>query len=240
MDIKNLIIVVSFLLISYSYGQSKGSIEVEVTYKKALINNKGKSKTPIKFVNDLSYKLIANDSVALFKRNESMKTDTEFDNSYRLATRGGNGIYYKNRRKKIKLRQVETAGELFLITYPYNEWNIELTRETKKIDQYTCYKAILTKDEYSSIQKKKVKIKAIVWYTPEIPLPFGVAGFDGLPGLVLEVTKGGTYIVVDNIKFKTNNSKTKILPPKGGIEVTVKGYNEKLLELFKKIRKRKN
>lgn len=238
MNIKNLIIVSIFLLISYSHAQS--NISIEVTYKKALMSNKDKSKTPPKFIRHLSYKLIANDSVALFKRDESMKNDTEFDNSYRIATRGGNGIYYKNRKKKIKLRQVETSGELFLIKYPYNEWNIELTSETKKIDKYTCYKAILMKDDYNSILKKKIKVKAIVWYAPEIPLPFGPGGYDGLPGLVMEIERGGIYIVADSIKFTTNDSKNKILPPKGGIEVTAQEYNDKLFELFEKMRKRKN
>lgn len=233
MNFKKIIVLISFLTISISFAQS--NISIEVVYKKAMKSNEDKSNTPPKVVKGLSYLLKANDSVSTYSYVETMTNEAELDKIGKIARRGGNGIYYKNRVREIKLRKLDFLGEVFLITYPYNEWDIELKNETKKIGKYTCYKAILKADDYNPILKKKSELIREVWYTPEIPLPFGPAGYDGLPGLVLEVKEGGIYYVVDKIDFKKNNdSKEQILPPKGGLEVTKQGFNDKMFEIYKR------
>jgi GLPGLI family protein len=62
-------------------------------------------------------------------------------------------------------------------------WNI--TNETKKINNYTCYKATA---KYKIINPKGVFYHPVIaWFCPEIPLQHGPRGFGGLPGLILEL-----------------------------------------------------
>jgi GLPGLI family protein len=232
MNIKKIILLVVFFTVNNFYGQN--NISIEVTYKKALKSKK--DTTAPKYIKGLLYRLKANDSVSIFNRVESMESDAKLNTSYRIATRGSRGTYFKNRKQNVKLRKVETLGEVFLISYPSDEWDIELGSKTKKIGNYLCYNAILTKDDYNFITQKKTKLVVNVWYTPDIPLPFGPSGYDGLPGLVLEVDKGGVFIVADTIKFEKSNSSYKILPPKEGINVTYEEYLKKLFEMYKKMK----
>ena len=63
--------------------------------------------------------------------------------------------------------------------------NWELSNETKKINNYTCYKAT---SKYKIINPKgEFFHQVIAWFCPEIPLQHGPRGFGGLPGLILEL-----------------------------------------------------
>ncbi|MGS2739905.1 GLPGLI family protein [Sinomicrobium sp. M5D2P17] len=61
-----------------------------------------------------------------------------------------------------------------------------LTKETKKIGKYTCYKATATID---SEQEPGMGFMTPVeaWYTPDIATSFGIQYLQGLPGLTLEL-----------------------------------------------------
>ena len=54
---------------------------------------------------------------------------------------GGGGIYYKNIQEKGFKNQTELFGKIFLISDSLNQWDWKLGSETKKIGNYTCYKA---------------------------------------------------------------------------------------------------
>ena len=99
-------------------------------------------------------------------------------------TRGlakGDDIFYHNFKIK-KIIRVTDFQELFLIQRKPLKW--QLTQETKKIGNYTCFKAIY---QYHSIYQKKPSKPTIVWYTMEIPFGFGPEKYAGLPGLVIRV-----------------------------------------------------
>lgn len=54
---------------------------------------------------------------------------------------GGGGIYYKNIQEKGFKNQTELFGKIFLISDSLDQWDWKLGSETKKIGNYTCYKA---------------------------------------------------------------------------------------------------
>ncbi|SNR47072.1 GLPGLI family protein [Maribacter sedimenticola] len=82
------------------------------------------------------------------------------------------------------------------------EWN--LTNVTKMIGKYMCYKAtaIIDSEQIGSLNHIS---PVVAWYTPEIPLPFGIQSFNGLPGLTMELTmeleKGKVTYIVTNIEI---------------------------------------
>lgn len=93
------------------------------------------------------------------------------------------GYWYQSPTLRIAYFNKEIAGKEYLVVYENQMQGWELTNETKKIDNYSCYKATLI--DYNERLDKETIIEA--WYTPEIALPYGPVGYGGLPGLILEL-----------------------------------------------------
>lgn len=64
-----------------------------------------------------------------------------------------------------------------------------VSTETKKIDNYLCYKADYI-FEFKSWQGKQMTKKITAWFAPELPYSFGPGKYFGLPGLILELFDG--------------------------------------------------
>lgn len=175
--------------------------------------------------------------------------------SFSAVTTGDGSKTYKNIKDKMQMMEEDFFGSEFLITDSLKAWNWELKSDTKKIGNYTCYKAISIdkvteedKKDYEEFKKKqeggtntffmmdepKDRVTT-VWYTPEIPVSQGPGEFWGLPGLILEANYDDTTILCSKI---TLNPKTKseIKKPKKGKKVTKKEYDsliEKQMEKMK-------
>ncbi|RKS26822.1 GLPGLI family protein [Flavobacterium endophyticum] len=165
------------------------------------------------------------------------------------------GKIYKNIKSKMMLSEEDFFGKEFLITDSLPNWNWQLLNETKKIGNYTCYKAVsvipVTKEdmeEYEKMKKKKSegttqlftvsepKERTItVWYTPEIPISQGPGEYWGLPGLIMEVSDARTVVLCSKIILNPKD-KITIKVPKSGKKVTKKEYDiliEKQMEQMK-------
>lgn len=165
------------------------------------------------------------------------------------------GKIYKNIKSKMMLSEEDFFGKEFLITDSLSNWNWQLMNETKKIGNYTCYKAVsvipVTKEdmeEYEKMKKKKSegatqlftvsepKERTItVWYTPEIPISQGPGEYWGLPGLIMEVNDATTVVLCSKIILNPKD-KITIKVPKSGKKVTKKEYDiliEKQMEQMK-------
>lgn len=91
--------------------------------------------------------------------------------------------YYTNMATKEKFFEYEHLPGL-LVNMDDIDW--KLTKETKKIGKYTCFKATATIAAEQTFGGGYISpIRA--WYTPDIPVPFGIQGFVGLPGLMMEL-----------------------------------------------------
>ncbi len=129
----------------------------------------------------------------------------------------GNDILYKNTKDKNFTHQRESFSKQFLVqdTLQKQDWKLE--NETKKIGNYTCYKATYTREveqrrfnlndaeKNDSITKRTIVTTA--WYTPEIPVSHGPVKHWGLPGLILEVNDGSTVVICNKVVI---NPKEKI------------------------------
>lgn len=246
---KNGIVLILIFSINYVFAQNKNGT---IKYKKEIIEflsekedfkiNKEKNpkyyntvlmieQNTKKLLNEIQFSLRFNNSESLFEADGYM--EIEENRFYRVAIGPeGSSIYYTNEKENVNLRQVDTYGELFIIAYPKTEW--QLTNETKKIDNYMCYKATTTK--LVNGRKGLIKIPVEVWYAPEINIPYGPLGYNGLPGLIMELTLGNFKYNVAKIELNPKNE-IKIDKPTKGKEVT-KDEFEKIgisaLESFKK------
>lgn len=140
------------------------------------------------------------------------------------------GKIYVNLLTKEIVQNKEKFGEIFNIKTNLNNHQWILTKETIKIGNYICYKAILrTKDSK--------KNKTIAWYSPKFPYRVGPLGYCGLPGLII-VLKDDVFIyTLKKITFNLSKQEEKILfKPKIGKEVSVKEYDS----IYKKMRERKD
>lgn len=107
-----------------------------------------------------------------------------------------------------------------------------LTKESKKIQDYLCYKAtaIATVKNEAGTFKRTI----IAWYCPKIPISFGPKGYSGLPGLIMEFQDRNIIIGATKIEIKTKS--TKIDKPNKGKLVTYEEYNKLIEDFSKKIK----
>lgn len=123
--------------------------------------------------------------------------------------------FYLDQDSQKKIRFERLGGENLNVILPYHQYNWEITIENKKINGYTCYKAISKWDDFDIRGNSTSLYSSEVWFTPEIPSSFGPMGLDGLPGLVLEADYGvgGIHFYAAKIEFNVEKPKIKFDPP---------------------------
>ncbi len=88
------------------------------------------------------YTLKFNKNESIFSLNDMMVNDANSKPLQNIAKAlVGVGVFYQNKSKNENIHQVEISGGNFLITECfYSDW--EITKETKKIGGFQCFKAI--------------------------------------------------------------------------------------------------
>lgn len=171
-------------------------------------------------------------------------------------SKSGDGKRYKNIKEKIEVSEEDFFGKEFLVTDSLPTLNWQMGTETKKIGDYTCYKATATipvsKKEAEKYEKRKKEDKnknlqfgisdegpkdkvITAWYTPEIPVGHGPANYWGLPGLILEVNDGRTIILCSKIVLNPKE-KSAIKKPTKGKKITKDEYDVIMEKQFDKMK----
>ena len=160
------------------------------------------------------------------------------------------GENYKNVKINSQIQQQEFYGKKFLIKDVLQPIDWTLGSATKRIGNYTCYKATTfiptddllwysfswsrmrkpedatESDEVSETQVEVTQVEA--WYTPQIPVRHGPSDYWGLPGLILEVSAGDTTMLCTKIVLNPNE-KTEIKAPRKG-DVLAKAEYQDLIQ----------
>lgn len=226
---KNLLFILFFSIPFLSNAQHHHSFEsFKVIYNKALKQPSDHSDKPPKVIAGIEYELIANKNESRFEFIEGLMMDAHKGNERFITLGGGSGVYYKNIEQEELIRKYENGGKDYLISIDYQKYDWELIRETKEILGFTCYKALGSYTQYHNFAQKDITYEITVWYTPEIPLPFGPGEFIGVPGLVLEAVSGSFYMIAEEIEFFKKSKSIK--KPQKGIAITEDGFNELLYE----------
>jgi GLPGLI family protein len=204
-----------------------------------------------------TYTLKFNKTESSFKEDVSLEGPGASGPSWGRSN--GQGSIYKSLKDKKMIEDVEQFSKRFLVTEPMDPPKWQLGTETKKIGNYTCYKATLTKEDtnvdWGSIfsrrgnsskkdstktkeDKPKVKMLTITaWYSPQIPVSAGPDKYYGLPGLILEINAGRTTMLCTEITINSDEVLV-INEPSKGKEVSRDQYNDIVKKKSEELRER--
>jgi len=146
------------------------------------------------------------------------------------------GKQYKNVKTNNLIQSQEFYGKQFLVEDELLEIAWNMGSETKKIGNYTCFKATATipvadlewyNFSWSSMSQNEgdsVKTTEVTaWYSPQIPVSQGPLEYWGLPGLILEVNVGNTTMLCSKIVMNPQEKSIIEAPQKGKIN-NIKDY----------------
>ena len=215
----------------------KDSEPIDPEMKKAI-------KEAMKKANEKKYLLTFSKIESVYELPEELEQPQASDNGFAVSfTFSGEGKKYINLKEKFALEEADVFGKEFLIKEKLTPMNWTLVDETKKIGDYTCFKALLIipvtekqKQEYDDFLKREEKKPALfkmekpedkivtAWYTSEIPVSFGPNNLWGLPGLILEINDGEKIILCSKVTLNSK-VKAKIKVPNVGKIVTQKEFD---------------
>jgi GLPGLI family protein len=144
--------------------------------------------------------------------------------------------YFTDLTKGERMFRANLNGGFVNVLKNSNKYTWTITGEEKCVGGRTLYEATTQEEQTDNKGDEMIK-KISAWYTPDIPVPFGPSGYDGLPGLILEVKFGDEQ----NAGFEAaiiefdSNAKAKILKkPKALGEMTEAEYDQYYLDSYKR------
>ena len=139
----------------------------------------------------LRFQLLFNPEASLFELKPQLRLDTENRFLYNLAIleTEGDRRHYLNTDTRTRLyeRTDLESDTIYHITDDYDKHPWIFSEDTRTITGYYCRKAYYDYT-YTDLDGVDKTVHVIAWYAPDLPYPFGPAGFDGLPGLILELS----------------------------------------------------
>lgn len=218
------------LIMSVSiYSQSSGKITYSFYIPLSVDDAKDENtkmfvSKMIEFANKQEFELSFNKTKSSFIYIDKLNYDSEYDRKVNnIAKFYTSSDIYTNFVNKIDIA-VMKDGTLIKGTVEVEKWDIQ--NESKKIGNYLCYKAISQKTFVNRIGEQKTR-EIICWFAPALPYSYGPKTFNGLPGLILELTEDNKTFVASKIEFF--DKEIEINFPKGKM-VSKEEYDKKLKE----------
>ncbi len=225
--------------------QRKVEIELDSTQMNDDMRNQIMSMLKKQF--EREYTLEFTEEESLYKQVEELDAGPAMGAGVQVvvAGSGDSDILYNNLKEQRFANMNEMFGKMFLIKDSITTRDWQMEKETKNIGDYTCFKATYTyerdemrmrssSDDETEEEPKKETITVTAWYTPQIPVSSGPAEFNGLPGLILEVSDGELSILCSKVVINPKNG-VKIKEPNNGKVVTQEKYDEILEKKMKEM-----
>lgn len=209
--------------------------------------------------------LTFNKSESIYKEDEKLEAPGAGAGGWggAFASNFSGGPQYKNVKTQEILQEQEFFGKRFLVKDELKKLDWQMTTETKQIGQYTCFKAVATKEvdalDWRSMRRRNTEkeaektkdttntkvvseeiempktIEIVAWYTPQIPVNQGPGEYWGLPGLILEVNADRTTILCTKIVLNPSEKEEIIVPSKGKV-VTQEEYTKTVQQKMEEMR----
>ncbi len=204
-----------------------------------------------KMINEMLTKQFEKEYVLTFDKEQSIYKEQESlggiqEGGIQIIMVWGSDILYRNTKEERYVNQNEFFGKPFLIKDMAQKQEWKLKSESKKIGDYTCYKATTTR-EVTDVKRTIIDgnenkeeitkiIKVVAWYTTEIPVAHGPSSYWGLPGLILEINDGSQVMICDKIVINPKE-KVNLKEPKLGKVVTQEVYDKIVENKMKEMEK---
>ncbi|WP_445714469.1 GLPGLI family protein [Flavobacterium sp.] len=217
------IFIISFMFVfNFLFSQS-GQVFYEAISKKYPETAENKADAYITELENtkIFLELKFNKTISYFTKTNLRKGDEFNLGEEGLSILIGYEELYYNLKDKLLFSDY---GEFLIKTPSNHNWNI--LSESKKIDNYLCYKATYT-ESYTARDGKTKERVITAWFCPELPYSFGPLEFNGLPGLILELEKNGNKVVAKTILLSDKKIDLKIPNKK---TITKEQYDKKIKE----------
>lgn len=222
---------------------NKGNEKVEVQSEEEAAISKTVEEA-LKKASEKVFLLTFNKKESLYEEQQNLeKPDVQNGSLSISVSLSGQGKKYVNIKDKSMISEDEIFGKEFLIVEKLTPIEWLLLDESKKIGEYTCYKAEVTLpvtekqlQEYQDYLKRQAikpslfqmeepkPQKVTAWYTPEIPVSFGPLNYWGLPGLILELNDQHNIILCSKVTL-SNKENVKIKVPNKGAKISQKEFD---------------
>lgn len=219
----------------------------------------------MKKLSEKTFDLYFDLNASIYKEQEKLETPgTQGGGSMRMMASfaGGGGTFYKNVKTKNYVVDKEIFGKEFLVKDSLPKYDWKMTGESKKIGNYTCFKATAkvkpSQSDFRNMRRKKqeettdekkndrptnfmdqmempTEIEVVAWYTPDIPVSQGPEMYYGLPGLILEVAADKTIILASKVVLNAKDKK-EIKAPTNGKEINQKDFDETVTKKMQEMR----
>lgn len=124
--------------------QAKTSMEINLEGRNIPEARKQEIMENMKRAMERTYQLTFDRTASVYQEEERLETPgAGGPGGFRMSFAGGfgGGLYYKNIQEQTYRNQTDLMGKAFLIKDSLDFWQWRLGAETKKIGNYTCYKA---------------------------------------------------------------------------------------------------
>ena len=234
------LVIFCFFFFNSIQAQNSGNIIYRIVSEelKPLEKDSQVKQKFIKMMNSMSrlrdslfFNLDFNKNESLFYLDKKKNIGISNEKGYNAIIRSfGSSKYYRNNRNEKLIEQINSDG-LYLVTSSTNIFHWKITKQTKKINNYLCFKAVADVQAKSIVKGNYTKVIE-AWYCPAIAINFGPKNYGGLPGLIFELREDKLtyYLYSIDISFEEDSIIDK---PDKGNEITRKEYNEMLPHITK-------
>ncbi len=135
--------------------QSKTSVDIKLDGRGISDAQKEQIMESMKKSMEKSFELTFDRSGSIYQEEERLGTPGAAQSGVTLVIAGSDqGKYYKNVQTQTYVNETDMFGKLFLVTDSLQPWDWKLTSETKKIGNYTCYKATAIKKPDTTLVRR--------------------------------------------------------------------------------------
>src|ERR1700712_1187003 len=134
---------------------------------------------------------------------------------------GGNSETYKNYDTQQLIELTELGPKKYIIEDTLRKLAWKLTDDTMTVKGYHCKKATT---------KNKQGDNIAAWYTEDIAIPSGPQQFGGLPGLILKIDIGDSWMVFTATDIQTSIDRQLVKAPTGAKKITRQEFQKMMDE----------
>ena len=239
----------SFTVFLLTYAQQKqGKVSYEHTMPIKLTADMPAALLPMMPTSKIEkYEMLFGNSQLLWKQIQDSIEDESISGKitnmiFQASPFGPDFAKYINFKTSKEVDQIDLLKKKFIVDDSITKFKWNITQEAKIILNRQCIKATTTQVTThvrlsitdGSMMDKEITdtLEVVAWFAPDIPVPAGPDGFNGLPGLILELIIGNGKQVYIAKEITGEANLALIKEPSGGKHYTQEEYKKEFNKLM--------